>query len=78
VSSIVISYRREDTPGTVGWMHELLVRNYGKSTVYRDIDQIDAAIPMAGSPKQKTLRGLRRRQGEIAMLLLQFVRRTLP
>jgi hypothetical protein len=43
VSSIVISYRREDTPGTVGWMHELLVRNYGKSTVYRDIDQIDAA-----------------------------------
>ena len=40
---IVISYRRDDAPGTVGWLHETLCRRYGTDSIFMDINQIQAS-----------------------------------
>jgi hypothetical protein len=42
--NIVISYRRDDSPGTVGWIHEKLSNHYGANSVFRDIDSVAYAI----------------------------------
>ncbi len=40
MARIFICYRRSDASGHAGWLHENLVRRFGKSRVYRDIDNI--------------------------------------
>ena len=40
MSKIVISYRQNDAPGTVGCIYERLCKRYGKERVYRDIDKL--------------------------------------
>lgn len=37
---IFISYRRSDTQGYAGWLHQILVDHYGRSQVFRDLDSI--------------------------------------
>lgn len=37
---IFISYRRQDTQGYAGWLHQLLTERYGKSNVFRDVASI--------------------------------------
>lgn len=37
---IFISYRRSDTQGYAGWLHQILEEIYGRSNIFRDIDSI--------------------------------------
>jgi hypothetical protein len=37
---IFISYRRSDTQGYAGWLHQILAEHYGRSRVFRDLDSI--------------------------------------
>ena len=41
MAMIFMSYRREDAASMAGWIHEKLQTRYGKSSVFRDIDQIE-------------------------------------
>jgi hypothetical protein len=40
LTKVVISYRREDSPGMSGWIHEKLASRYGQDSVFRDIDNL--------------------------------------
>ena len=56
VGSIFISYRRADTAGYGGRLHEALVARFGSSGVFRDIDAIqpgtDFAATIEDAPQQ--------------------------
>ena len=41
MTKIVISYRRDDSPGMTGWIHEKLAARFGEKSVFRDIDAIE-------------------------------------
>jgi hypothetical protein len=38
---IFISYRRSDTQGYAGWLHQILEERYGRSNVFRDANSLD-------------------------------------
>jgi hypothetical protein len=40
--SVFISYRRQDTSGYAGRIHETLVKEFGKASVFIDVDAIPA------------------------------------
>lgn len=41
MSGIFLSYRRDDTSGYVGHLHEKLAAHFGESMIFRDIDTIE-------------------------------------
>jgi hypothetical protein len=41
MASIFISYRREDSSGYAGWLHDRFVQRWGEERVFMDIGNID-------------------------------------
>jgi len=42
--NIFISYRRDDSPDVTGRIYDVLVRHYGKSAVFKDVDSIPFGV----------------------------------
>jgi len=41
---IFINYRREDSPGTAGRLHDRLVQTFGRKNLFMDVDHIPAGV----------------------------------
>jgi hypothetical protein len=41
---VFISYRRQDTSGYAGWLHERLAKQFGKAHVFRDVTSIESGL----------------------------------
>ena len=59
--SVFISYRREDSAGYAGRLHESLERRFGVGQVFRDVDTIE--------PGQDFVRAIETRLGECRVFL---------
>jgi hypothetical protein len=42
---VFISYRRQHTPDTAGWLYDRLVAKFGKARVFMDVDTIPSGVP---------------------------------
>ena len=43
---IFINYRREDSAGTAGRLHDRLAQVFGRKRIFMDVDQIPAGIDL--------------------------------
>src|SRR5262249_7676003 len=47
---IFINYRREDSPGTAGRLHDRLAQTFGRNNLFMDVDHIPAGFDSTESP----------------------------
>jgi len=53
MSKLLISYRREDSADGIGWIYDRLIQQFGRETVFIDVDLIPfAAQKIAGTLDQ--------------------------
>jgi hypothetical protein len=49
---IFISYRRQDTSGYAGWLHDRLAERFGKAQVFRDVASIELGLDFSEAIEQ--------------------------